>query len=205
MGTGEDVPQSLRDIGVRVTLLTPTDVAQSDLSAYDCIILGIRTYAARPELRTYNQRLIDYVNKGGVVVSEYQSPEYQSDYAPYPVTIDRAVEKVVEEDAKVTILKPQDPALTWPNKIIPADFDNWVEERGHGFPSSYDSHYTELTEVHDVGQDPQKGGILYARSGKGYYVYLAYAFFREMPEGVPGSFRIMANLISMAKNPGLEH
>ena len=205
MGTGEDVPQSLRDIGVRVTLLTPTDVAQSDLSAYDCIVLGIRTYAARPELRTFNQRLLDYVSKGGVVVSEYQSPEYEKDFAPYPVVVARDAEKVVEEDAKVTILKPEDPAFTWPNKIVPADFDNWVEERGHGFPNSFDSHYTALTEVNDVGQDPQKGGILYAKSGKGYYVYLAYAFFREMPEGVPGSFRILANLISMAKNPGLEH
>jgi LmbE family N-acetylglucosaminyl deacetylase len=205
MGTGEEVPQSLRDIGVRVTQLTPADVAQDDLSAFDCIILGIRTYAAHPELRTFNQRLIDYVHKGGVVVSEYQSPEYATDIAPFPIVVGRNAEKVVEEDAKVTITKPFDPILNYPNKIVPADFDHWVEERGHGFPNSYDSHYTSVTEVHDVGQDPQPGGILYAKSGRGYYVYLAYAFFREMPEGVPGSFRIMANLISIAKNPNLEH
>ena len=205
MGTGEDVPQSLRDIGVMVTQLTPSDIAQTDLNAYDCIVLGIRTYAARPELRTFNQRLVDYVHHGGVVISEYQTPEFQSDLPPYPITVARDAEKVVEEDAKVTILAPKDPALTWPNTIVPADFDHWVEERGHGFPNSFDSHYTALTEVHDAGQDPQKGGVIYAPSGKGYYVYLAYAFFREMPEGVPGSFRIMANLLSLGKNPGLAH
>ncbi|MGI4830300.1 MAG: PIG-L family deacetylase [Janthinobacterium lividum] len=205
MGTGEDVPRSLRNLGVRVTLLTPADVAQSDLGAFDCIILGIRTYAARPELRTFNQRLVDYVHGGGVVISEYQSPEYAKDFAPFPIVVGQNAEKVVEEDAKVTITKPFDPILNYPNKIGPEDFEHWVEERGHGFPNSFDSHYTSLTEVHDVGQDPQPGGLLYAKSGKGYYIYLAYAFFREMPEGVPGSFRIMANLISVAKNPDLEH
>jgi len=205
MGTGEDVPQSLRDIGVMVTQLTAADIAQADLSAYDCIVLGIRTYAARPELHTFNQRLVDYVHNGGVVISEYQSPEYQSDFPPYPIAVARDAEKVVEEDAKVTLLNPQDVAFTWPNQILPSDFDGWVEERGHGFPNSFDSHYTALTEVHDKGQDPQKGGVIYAQSGKGYYVYLAFAFFREMPEGVPGSFRIMANLLSLSKNPGLAH
>ena len=205
MGTGEDVPRSLRDIGVRVTLLTPADVAQGDLSAFDCIVLGIRTYAARPELHTFNQRLLDYVNNGGVVVSQYQSPEFSKEFAPFPIVVGRNAERVVEEDAKVTITKPLDPILNYPNKIVPADFDHWVEERGHGFPSSYDSHYISVTEVHDVGQDPQGGGILYSKSGKGYYIYLAYAFFRQMPEGVSGSFRIMANLISVAKNPNLEH
>ncbi|SFS12412.1 N-acetylglucosaminyl deacetylase, LmbE family [Granulicella pectinivorans] len=205
MGSGEDVPQSLRDIGIMVTQLTAADIAQADLSAYDCIVLGIRTYAARPELRTFNQRLMDYVHNGGIVISEYQTPEYQSDFAPYPITVASDAEKVVEEDAKVTILNAKDPLFTWPNQILPSDFDGWVEERGHGFPNSFDAHYTALTEVHDKGQDPQKGGVIYARSGKGYYVYLAFAFFREMPEGVPGSFRMMANLLSLSKNPGLAH
>jgi hypothetical protein len=110
---------------------------------------------------------------------------------------------VIEEDNKVQILVPNDPVLNWPNKITTADFDHWVEERGHGFMRSWDPHYVALTEMHDTDQDPQKGGLLYARYGKGAYVYLSYAFFRQMPDGVPGSFRIMANLLSMAKNPGL--
>jgi len=205
MGTGEEVPQSLKDIDIHVTQLSSDDIAKADLSTYDCIVLGIRTYAARPELRTFNQRLLDYVKNGGVLVSEYQTPEYERDFAPYAIPITRDAERVVEEDAKVTILKPEDPLFTWPNRIVPADFDNWVEERGHGFPREFDSRYTALTEVHDEGEDPQKGGLIYAQYGKGYYIYLAYAFFRQMPEGVPGSFRIMANLISAKKNPKLSH
>ncbi len=205
MGSGDDVPQSLQNLGIHVTQLTATDIAGADLSAYDAIVLGIRTYAARPELRTFNNRLLEYVHNGGVIVTQYQTPEYDRNYGPYPLSVPGDAEKVVEETAKVTILKPNDPALTWPNKIGPEDFDNWVEERGHGFLRTFDSHYTALTEVHDAGQDPQTGGLVYAQYGKGYYVYLAYAFFREMPEGVPGSYRIMANLLSLGKNPELQH
>jgi len=112
---------------------------------------------------------------------------------------------VVEEDNKVTILAPSDPAFTWPNKIGPSDFDGWVEERGHGFLRTWDPKYIALTETHDKDQEPQKGGLVYAKYGKGYYAYLSYAFFRQMPDGVPGSFRIMANLLSLGKNPGLKH
>ena len=206
MGTGDDVPQSLENIGIHVSQLSADDLATADLSGYDAIVLGIRTYAARPELRTFNGRLLAYVKSGGVVVTQYQTPEFDRNYGPYPLSVPGDAEKVVEESAKVTILKPEDPALTFPNRIGPQDFDGWVEERGHGFLRSYDpTHYTALTEVHDAGQDPQTGGLVYAHYGKGYYVYLAYAFFREMPEGVPGSFRIMANLLSLGKNPQLPH
>ena len=169
-------------------------------------MLGVRTYTARPVLRTVNNRLLDYVRAGGVVVTQYQSAEFDHDYGPYPLSVqgDQG-HTVVEEDAKVTIVRPSDPLLNWPNKIGPSDFEGWVEERGHGFPKSFDAHYTAPTSVHDEGQDPQTGGLIYAQYGRGYYVYLAYAFFREMPEGVPGSFRIMANLLSIDKNPGLAH
>jgi LmbE family N-acetylglucosaminyl deacetylase len=203
MGTGDDVATSLEDIGIHPTMLSAGEIASSDLSRYDAIILGIRAYAARPELKTFNNRLLEYVHNGGTVVVQYQTPEYDHNYGPYPLTLSGDPEKVVEEDDKVSLLVPNDPVLTWPNKITPADFDHWVEERGHGFMKSWDSHYIALTEMHDVGQDPQKGGLLYARYGKGAYVYMSYAFFRQMPDGVPGSFRIMANLISMSKNPGL--
>jgi hypothetical protein len=137
------------------------------------------------------------------VIVQYQTQEYDHNYGPYPLTLSGDPEKVVEEDSKVSILVPNDPVLNWPNKITTADFDQWVEERGHGFMHEWDSHYIALTEMHDTEQDPQKGGLLYARYGKGAYVYLSFAFFRQMPDGVPGSFRIMANLLSMAKNPGL--
>lgn len=206
MGSGDDVPDALREIGVNATLLSDAELRNGDLSSYDYIVLGVRTYTARPVLRTANNRLLDYVRSGGVVITQYQSAEFDHDYGPYPLSVpgDQG-HTVVEEDAKVTILKPADPLLTWPNKIGPADFDNWVEERGHGFPKSFDPHYTAPTSVHDAGQDPQTGGLIYTQFGRGYYVYLAYAFFREMPEGVPGSFRIMANLLSIDKNPGLSH
>lgn len=203
MGTGDDVATSLQDIGIHPTMLSAGEIASADLSHYDAIVLGIRAYAARPELKTFNNRLLEYARNGGTVIVQYQTQEYDHNYGPYPLTLSGDPEKVVEEDNKVTILAPNDPVLNWPNKINTSDFDNWVEERGHGFMRGWDSHYTALTEMHDKDQDPQKGGLLYARYGKGAYVYLAYAFFRQMPDGVPGSFRIMANLISMGKNPSL--
>lgn len=203
MGTGDDVATSLEDIGIHPTMLSAGEIASADLSHYDAIVLGIRAYAARPELKTFNNRLLEYVRNGGTVIVQYQTQEYDHNYGPYPLTLSSDPEKVVEEDNKVQILVPNDPVLNWPNKITTADFDNWVEERGHGFMRSWDPHYVALTEMHDTDQDPQKGGLLYARYGKGAYVYLSYAFFRQMPDGVPGSFRIMANLLSMAKNPSL--
>ncbi len=205
MGTGDDVPQSLRDLGIYVTELTPADVASANLNAYDAIVLGIRTYAARPELRILNNRLLDYVRAGGVVISQYQTAEYDHNYGPYPISVPGDAEKVVEETAPVTLLKPRDPVLTYPNQITAADFGGWVEERGHGFARSFDPRYVAPTETHDKGQDAQTGGLVYAPYGKGYYVYLAYAFFRQMPEGVPGSYRIMANLLSLGKNPNVSH
>lgn len=205
MGSGDEVPESLREIGIEPVMLSDADLQRGDLSSYDSIVLGVRTYTARPALRAANSRLLEYVRNGGTVVSQYQDAVFNHDYSPYPLSVpgDQG-HTVVEEDAKVTLLRPTDPAMTWPNKIGSADFDGWVEERGHGFPESFSGFYAALTEVHDTDQDPQRGGLLYARAGKGFYVYLAYAFFREMPEGVPGSFRIMANLLSLSKNPGLQ-
>jgi LmbE family N-acetylglucosaminyl deacetylase len=206
MGSGDDVPDALREIDVEPVMLSDADLQRGDLSGFDVIVLGVRTYTARPALRAANSRLLEYVKDGGVLVSQYQDAAFDHDYAPYPLHVpgDQG-HTVVEEDAKVRILKPNDPVMTWPNTIGPKDFDNWVEERGHGFTGSFSADWTALTEVHDTGQDPQQGGLIYAKSGKGYYVYLAYAFFREMPEGVPGSFRIMANLLSLRRNPGLSH
>lgn len=206
MGSGDEVPDSLREIGVEPVLLTDAELQRGDLSGYDCIVLGVRTYTARPVLRSANNRLLEYVHNGGTLVVQYQSGEFDHDYGPYPISVpgDQG-HTVVEEDAKVTILHADDPLMMWPNRIGATDFDNWVEERGHGFTRSFAPEYKALTEVHDTGQDPQQGGLLYAHYGKGTYVYLAYAFFREMPEGVPGSFRIMANLLSAGKNPRLAH
>ena len=201
MGTGDDVPQSLESMGVAVHLLQPADITAGDLAAYDVIVLGIRAYAARPELSAANGRMLDYVKKGGVLIVQYNSREYDHNYGPYPTSLTGDPEKVVDEDNAVELLEPGSPVLSWPNRITSADFKGWVEERGHSFMHSWDPHYQALTETHDPGQDAQKGGLLYARYGKGAYVYVAYALYRQLPEGIPGAYRLFANLLSLPKAP----
>jgi len=201
MGTGDDVPQALESLGVKVHLLPPAEINAGNLAAYDVIVLGIRAYAARPELAASNARLLDYVKQGGVLVVQYNSREYDHNYGPYPISLSGDPEKVVDETGPVQILQPQSPLFAWPNRITAADFQGWVEERGHSFMHSWDPRYQALTETHDPGQDEQKGGLLYARYGHGAYVYIAYALYRQLPEGVPGAYRIFANLLSLPKNP----
>jgi LmbE family N-acetylglucosaminyl deacetylase len=203
MGTGDDVPQSLENLGVQVHLLGPPEVANADLRRFDAIVLGVRTYAARPELRAYNNRLLAYVHNGGVVIVQYNTPQYDHNYGPYPYTLSGDPEKVVDETSQVRILAPANPVFNWPNKITTSDFQGWVEERGHDFMRSWDPRWEALLETHDPGQDPQKGGFLYARYGKGVYIYVAYALYRQLPEGVPGAYRLFANMLSLAKNPEL--
>ena len=200
-GTGDDVPAALEPLGVKVTFLSPEDIAGADLSAFDVILLGVRTYAAREDLRTHNNRLMDYVRNGGVVIVQYNTPEFDHNYGPYPYVMGRNPEEVTDEASKVTILKPDNPVFNWPNRITEKDFTGWVEERGSKWMQSWDPHYEALLETHDEGQAPQSGGLLYAKFGKGIYVYNAYAFYRELPEGVPGAYRIFANMLSLARNP----
>ena len=197
MGTGDSVPESLESLGVYVHLLGSSDIATGDLGKYNVIVLGVRAYAARPDLAIYNQRLLDYVHNGGALIVQYQSGEYDHNYGPYPYTLSRNPEKVVDETAAVDILEPQNPLLSWPNKITEKDFNDWVEERGHSFMREWSPDYQALTEVHDPNQVPQKGGLLYAKYGRGEYVYVAYALYRQLEEGVPGSYRLFANLLSL--------
>jgi LmbE family N-acetylglucosaminyl deacetylase len=200
MGTGDDVPADLAEVGVHPHLLTPSELATADLSSYNTIVIGIRAYSSRPDLEAATPRLLDYVHNGGTLIVQYQSVQFP---APYPLTLGRNPEKVVEEQDPVTLLAPNNPLFTWPNRIASADFDGWVEERGHSFLDSWSSQYSPLTEVNDPGQDPQRGGLIYAHYGKGNYVYMAYAVYRQLPEAVPGAFRLLANLISAGKNPSL--
>jgi hypothetical protein len=202
IGTGDDVPQSLEDLGLHVKFLSPQDLQTGNLSGFDVIVVGIRAYAVRPEIRTVNDRLLAYVKDGGVLLVQYQTPEFDHNYGPYPLSFAANPEKVVEENSKVTFLVPNDPAFAWPNKITASDFSGWIEERGHDFAAQWDPKYIALAETHDTDQDPQKGGLIYAPCGKGLYVYTSFAFYRQLPEGVPGAFRIFANLLSLKKNPG---
>jgi hypothetical protein len=201
MGSGDDVPASLEHLGIHVSFLGPADIATGDLSKYDVILLGVRTYAVREDLRTYNHRLLDYVKNGGVVIVQYNTPEFDKNYGPYPYSMTSNPEEVTDEASKVQILQPSNPIFNWPNKISEADFTGWVEERGSKWMKSWDSHYQPLLEAHDQGQAPQEGGLLYTKYGKGIYIYNAWAFYRQLPEGVPGAYRLFANMISLPKNP----
>jgi LmbE family N-acetylglucosaminyl deacetylase len=203
-GSGDDVPASLENLGVHVTFLAPSDVASADLSKYSVILLGVRAYAARDELKTYNSRLLDYVKNGGVMMVQYNTPEFDHNFGPYAYEMGSNPEEVTDEESKIAILNPNNPVFLWPNQITARDFEGWVEERGSKFLKSWDSHYEPLLSTNDEGQAPQKGGLLYAKYGKGIYIYNAYAFYRQLPEGVPGAFRLFANLISLPKNPNVK-
>ena len=183
--------------------LSAEDLATGDLKKYDVILIGVRAYAVRSDLVTYNGRLLEYVKNGGAVVIQYQTPEFDHNFGPYPYRMTSDPEEVTDESSSVTFLEPSNPVLTWPNKIAAKDFEGWIEERGSKFMSSWDPQYQAPLETHDPGQDPQKGGLLFARYGTGVYVYTAYAFYRELPLGVPGAYRIFANLLSLPRNPVL--
>lgn len=200
-GTGGDMPRSLEDLGVSPAILSASDIASGNLSGYDAIVLGVRAYAARPVLSSANSRLLDYVRNGGVLIVQYNLQNFDRNYGPYPFTLGSNPQKVVDEFSQVKILEPNSPVFNWPNKITTADFGGWQEERGHGFMEKWDPRYQALLETHDPGQDPQRGGLLLAHYGRGIYIYDAYALYRQLPAGVPGAYRILANLISLGKNP----
>ncbi len=195
MGTGDRVPEALAEIGIHPNLLTDSDIATGNLSQYNAIIIGIRAYSNRSALFTYSRRLLNYVHSGGNLIVQYQRTRFSS-AAPYHIHLGGNPEEVVVETQPVQILKPGDPLLNYPNKITSADFNNWIEERGHSFLTSWDSHYTALTETHDPGQAPQDGGLVYTHYGKGTYIYVAYALYRQLNQAVPGAFRLFANLIA---------
>lgn len=197
MGSGDDVPETLRQLGVPVDLLSAADVATADLSRYQTLLLGIRAYATRPELKVHNARLLDYVKRGGVLVVQYNTQEYDGNYGPYPYSMTVRAEEISEEDAPVTILEPNAAVFREPNAITARDFDGWVEQRGSKFWMTWAPEYRALLESHDTGQAPQKGGWLEARHGDGLYVYCAYAWYRQLPYAVPGAVRLFANLVSL--------
>jgi hypothetical protein len=197
MGSGDEVAGAIEHLGVRAEMLSAEEIAGGDLSRFETIWIGVRAYAVRPELKAHHQRLMDYVARGGVLVVQYQTPEYDGNFAPFPYSMGGSPEEVSEEDAPVAILAPEHPIFTRPNTITSADFEGWVEQRGSKFWRSWDERYTPLVETHDRGQEPQKGAFLYARHGEGAFVYCALAWYRQLPHGVPGAYRLVANLLSL--------
>ncbi|MFO0901239.1 MAG: PIG-L family deacetylase [Pirellulales bacterium] len=198
MGSGDDVPRGLEMLGARPTLLSDADLASADLSGYDAVLVGVRAYAVRPALVAHNQRLLEYAARGGVVIVQYQTPEFDHNFGPFPYTMGSA-EEVSEESAAVTLLDPAHLLFREPNRVTTADFEGWLEQRGSKFWATWDDRYLPLLESHDEHQAPQRGGLLYARHGRGAYVYAAYAFYRQLPSGVPGAYRLMANLVSLRR------
>ena len=200
MGVGDQVPAGLAQLGAKVTLLGETELASGNLKAFDAIMTGTRAYAVREDLKTYNQRLLDYVKDGGNLIVLYNTQEFvPARYAPFPALLPPRAEEVSEEDSPVDILAPGDPVFNWPNKITQADFQGWVEQRGSKFFTEWDKAYQPMIATWDKGQAPQQGGWVTARYGKGHYTYFAYAFHRQLPYGVPGAYRLLANLLSLGK------
>lgn len=199
MGSGDEVPEALRQLGVEVEMLDDEALASADLARYPVILLGIRAYAARPALQAHNRRLLDYVEKGGRLIVQYNTPEFDNNFGPFPYSMTQRPEEISEEDAPVTMLDPAHPLFQAPNRITAADWDGWVEQRGSKFLVEWDERYRPLIESHDTGQTPQRGIWLEARHGKGSYVYCALAWYRQLPFAVPGAVRIFANLISAGR------
>jgi len=200
MGVGDEVPRALEQIGVKVVMLGENDLAKGALDGFDAIVVGIRATAVRDDLKAYSKRLLDYAERGGNLVYQYQTQEFDAaPYGPYPYKLTARAEEVSEEDSKVTMLDPANPVFNWPNKITAADFDGWVEERGSKWMTTWDERYKPLLECHDREQAPQRGGLMYAQYGKGTFVYAAYAFYRQLPAGVQGGYRLFANIISLKK------
>ena len=202
MGVGDQVPLGLTQLGAQVTLLGERELASADLAQFDAIMTGTRAYAVREDLKTYNQRLLDYVKNGGNMIVLYNTQELVPNrFAPFPADNPRNSEEVSEEDSPVEILAPTHQAFTWPNAITKADFDGWVEQRGSKFFSTWDQAYTPMIATYDKGQKPQQGGWLTATHGKGTWTYFAYALHRQLPYGVAGAYRITANLLALGKRP----
>ena len=201
MGPGDEVPEALRQVGYQVALLSDEELEKGDLGRYDAVVTGVRAYNTRASLRRQQKRLLEYVERGGTLVVQYNTTDQSLagvQLGPYPFKLSQ--ERVTAEDAPVRILAPQDAAITGPNRITAADFDGWVQERGLYFPNEWDQRYQPLFETGDPGEPGRRGGTLLARHGKGVYVYTAYSWFRQLPAGVPGAYRVFVNLVSTGKS-----
>ncbi len=196
-GASDRVPEALAEVGIPLRELTAEDLEHGDFSRFDAVVVGSRAYETDPALAAASPRLLDYVRGGGLLIVQYQQyPFIEKGFAPAKLEIARPHDRVTDEAAKVAPLEPQHPIFTTPNPIGPADWDGWVQERGLYFARSWDPAFTPLLETGDPGGPPQRGGLLVARVGKGRYVYTGLAFFRQLPAGVPGAYRLFANLLA---------
>lgn len=196
-GAGDEIPAALRNMGYQVVELGNHDITVESLKRFDAVVLGVRTLNTNDRAAYFMPAILQYVKEGGTAVVQYNTTarlETEA-FAPYPITISH--DRVTEEDSEVRVLKPGNPVLNMPNKITDADFGGWVQERGLYFPSAWDDRYEAVLSMNDKGESPKNSSLLVAKYGEGYYVYTGLSFFRELPEGVPGAYKLFANLVSL--------
>ena len=198
-GAGDDVPESLQQIGYSVKILSESDITAENLKQFSAVVLGVRAYNTQERIANWLPELFAYVKAGGVAVAQYNTlAELKTDQlGPYPLEISR--DRVTDENAEVRILAPDHPLMTTPNKITSKDFEGWVQERGLYFPKKWDPAWTAILSSNDPKEKPLDGGLLVAKSGKGFFIYTSYSWFRQLPAGVPGAYRLVANMLSLGK------
>jgi len=197
MGAGDEVPESLTQMGYKVTIVKPEEITPEKLDSFNTIITGVRAYNTVNALANKQRILFDFVKNGKNMIVQYNTPHslVTDQIAPYPLKI--ANDRVTEENAKVTFLAPSHPVLNTPNKITAKDFEGWTQEQGLYYPNEYDAAFTPILSSHDKGESAKDGALLVAPYGKGYYIYTGLSFFRELPEGVAGAYRLLSNIISL--------
>jgi hypothetical protein len=198
-GAGDDVPQALRILGYEVWEMKNEEITPENLKKVDAVVLGVRALNTNERIRFVMKDLLKYVEDGGTMLVQYNTNfDLETDvFSPYPLTLSR--DRVTEENAEVNFLIPDHPVMNFPNKVTQEDFKGWVQERGLYFPNKWDSQFKALLSMHDVNETAKDGSLLVAQYGKGYYIYTGLSFFRELPEGVSGAYKLLANLVSAGK------
>ncbi|MBP6403442.1 MAG: LmbE family protein, partial [Bacteroidia bacterium] len=201
-GAGDKIPECLNQLGYTVRRLDDESITNGDLSQYDVIITGIRAYNTNERMPIYQPKLMEYVKNGGTLFVQYNTSNFLStlktEIGPYPFKITR--DRVTDENAKITILDSTDEIVNRPNKISITDFDGWIQERGIYFAGEYGSNYKTIFTMNDPGEKPSEGSVIVGPYGKGNFVYSGLVFFRELPAGVPGAYRLFVNLMSVGRN-----
>lgn len=201
-GAGDEIAKSLTQIGYDVNVINPNEIKADNLAKYDAVVVGIRAYNTVDRLKNAQPELMEYVKRGGNLVVQYNTAGrlVTTDLGPYPLKLSGS--RVCEENAEMRILKPDHPVMNYPNKISKLDFAKWIQERGLYYPVEWDKdHYEAILSANDTGEKPLDGGLLVTRYGDGNYVYSSLSFFRELPSGVSGAYRLFANLLALKKNP----
>jgi LmbE family N-acetylglucosaminyl deacetylase len=200
-GAGDEVPKYLKQIGYKVTEVLPQNISTDILQQFDAVIMGIRAYNTVPELKLKQAAILDYVKEGGNVIVQYNTSRgvvVEDNLAPYMLELSR--DRITDENAKVSFLNKDHEVLNYPNKITDKDFDGWVQERGLYFPNKWGKEFSPILSFQENGDAPMEGSLLVAKYGEGYYIYTGLSFFRELPAGVPGAYKLFTNMISIGKN-----